>query len=381
MSLTSKRKDSVAVVGVGMTDFGKLPDHDATSLGIWALREAAADAGVTLADIDGLVVHRLTDYQKFVQITNMAPRLLTANPGAGRMLGGSMQIAVQAILSGMVETVAVVYGNDGSTAGARYGGKGDKYGTGAEQLWFPYGMTSPGAIHAMAFQRHAALYGTTDEQLAEISMTFRRHAALNPKAVMTKPLSLDDYMAAPFICEPLRRLDYCLINDGGVAMILTSGERARDMRQKPVYLRGIAQLSRLAKGELPDDFGYETMQQVSGRVHAMAELSRDDVDALMIYDNFTPTVIFTLEGFGYCERGQGGEYVQSGVLRLGERYPANTNGGHLSESYMQGWSLNVEAVRQVRGVLGERQVPGARNAQYLQGGPLSTSIIYAKEAN
>ncbi|TWG92123.1 acetyl-CoA acetyltransferase [Mesorhizobium sp. J18] len=381
MSLISNRKDSIAVVGVGMTDFGKLPDHDATSLGIWALREAAADAGLTLADIEGLVIHRLADYQKFVQITNMAPRLLTASPGAGRMLGGSMQIAVQAILSGMVETVAVVYGNDGSTAGARYGGKGDQYGTGAEQLWFPYGMTSPGAIHAMAFQRHAALYGTTVEQLAEISMTFRRHAALNPKAVMKKPLSLDDYMAAPFICEPLRRLDYCLINDGGVAMILTSGERARDMRQKPVYLRGIAQLSRLAKGELPDDFGYETMQQVSSRVHRMAELSRADVDALMIYDNFTPTVIFTLEGFGYCERGQGGEYVQSGTLRLGGRYPANTNGGHLSESYMQGWSLNVEAVRQVRGELGERQVPDARNVQYLQGGPLSTSIIYAKEAN
>jgi len=164
-------------------------------------------------------------------------------------------------------------------------------------------------------------------------------------------------------------------------MILTSGERARDMKRKPVYLRGIAQLSRLAKGELPDDFGYETMQNVSRRVHEMAEVTRDDVDALMIYDNFTPTVIFTLEGFGYCERGQGGGYVRSGVLSRDGRYPTNTNGGHLSESYMQGWSLNVEAVRQVRGDLAERQVPGAETVQYLQGGPLSTSIIYAKEAS
>jgi acetyl-CoA acetyltransferase len=381
MSLISNRKDSIAIVGVGTTDFGKLPQHDATSLGIWALREAAADAGITLADIQGLVVHRLTDYQKFVQITNMAPQLVTASPGAGRMLGGSMQIAVQAILSGMIDTVAVVYGNDGSSAGARYGGKGDQYGTGAEQLWFPYGMTSPGAIHAMAFQRHAALYGTTVEQLAAISMTFRKHAALNPGAVMKKPMTLDDYMAAPFICEPLRRLDYCLINDGGVAMILTSGERARDMKRKPVYMRGIAQLSRLAKGELPDDFGHETMQRVSNRIHDMAEISRDDVDALMIYDNFTPTVIFTLEGFGYCGLGEGGDFVQSGALALDGRYPTNTNGGHLSESYMQGWSLNVEAVRQVRGDLGERQVPDAKVVQYLQGGPLSTSIIYAKDAN
>ncbi|MCO5089596.1 thiolase family protein [Bosea sp. (in: a-proteobacteria)] len=379
MSLTSNRKDSVAVVGVGMTDFGKLPDHDATSLGIWALRNAAEDAGLTLKDIDGIAFHRLSDYQKFIQITSMSPRLLTVNPGAGRMLGGTLQIAVQAILSGMLDTVAVVYGNDGRTAGARYGGKEDRYGTSAEQLWFPYGMTSPGAIHAMAFQRHAALYGTTIEQLATISRTFRDHALLNPGAVMRKPISMQDYLDAPFICEPLRRLDYCLINDGGVAMILTSGERARDMRRKPVYLRGMAQLSRLAQGELPEDFGYATMQQVSGRVHEMAGVSREDVAALMIYDNFTPTVLFTLEGFGYCPRGEGGRFVEDGVLSLKGRYPTNTNGGHLSESYMQGWSLNVEAVRQVRGELGTRQVPEAGIVQYLQGGPLSTSVIYGRE--
>lgn len=379
MALTSNRKDSVAVVGVGMTSFGKLPDHDATSLGIWALRNAAEDAGLSLADIDGLCFHRLADYQKFVQITALSPRLLTVNPGAGRMLGGTMQIAIQAILSGMLDIVAVVYGNNGSSAGARYGGKGDQYGTSADQLWFPYGMSSPGAIHAMAFQRHAALYGTTTNQLAEIAMTFRRHAGLNPHAVMRKPVSREDYEAAPFICEPLRRLDYCLINDGGVAIILTSGERAKDLKQKPVYVRGFAQLSRLAQGELPEDFGYATMQSVSQRVHEMAEAEREDIDALMIYDNFTPTVLFTLEGFGYCPRGEGGSFVEGGTLALGGELPTNTSGGHLSESYMQGWALNVEAVRQVRGELGDRQVRDAQLVQYLQGGPLSTSIIYGSD--
>ncbi|TVR07185.1 MAG: thiolase family protein [Salinarimonadaceae bacterium] len=362
-----------------MTSFGKLPDHDATSLGIWALRNAAEDAGLSLADIDGLCFHRLADYQKFVQITALSPRLLTVNPGAGRMLGGTMQIAIQAILSGMLDIVAVVYGNNGSSAGARYGGKGDQYGTSADQLWFPYGMSSPGAIHAMAFQRHAALYGTTTNQLAEIAMTFRRHAGLNPHAVMRKPVSREDYEAAPFICEPLRRLDYCLINDGGVAIILTSGERAKDLKQKPVYVRGFAQLSRLAQGELPEDFGYATMQSVSQRVHEMAEAEREDIDALMIYDNFTPTVLFTLEGFGYCPRGEGGSFVEGGTLALGGELPTNTSGGHLSESYMQGWALNVEAVRQVRGELGDRQVRDAQLVQYLQGGPLSTSIIYGSD--
>jgi len=378
MALTSSRKDSVAVVGVGATDFGKLPTYDATSLGIWALRNAAQDAGLTLKDIDGLVFHRLTDYQKFVQITNMTPNLLTVNPGAGRMLGSSMQIAIQAILTGMVSTVAIVYGNDGSTAGARYGGKDDRYGTSSDQLWFPYGMTSPGAVHAMLYQRHAALYGTRQDQLAEISITFRKHAQLNPQAVMRKPIARDDYFEAPFIAEPLRRLDYCLINDGGVSMILTAEDRAKDLKQRPVYIRGISQVSRLAQGELPDDFGAETMQVVGQRVHAMAETTREDMDAVMIYDNFTPTVLFTLEGFGYCPRGEGGSFVEGGRLSLGGALPANTNGGHLSESYMQGWALNVEAVRQLRGELGERQVPDAELIQYMQGGPLSLSIVYGR---
>lgn len=382
MSLISKRKDSVAVVGVGTTDYGAFPQHDATSLGIWALRNAAEDAGIDLQDIDGLICQRLTDYQKFVQITNTSPKLVTALPGAGRMTGGTIQIAVQAILSGMLDTVAVVYGNDGRTAGARYGGKGDNYGTGADEMWFPYGMTSPGAVHSMLFQRHAHLYGTKVEQLGEIAMTFRKHAGLNPSAVMKKPVTMDDYLAARFICEPLRLLDYCLINDGGVAMILTAGDRAKDYKQRPVYVRGMAQLSRLAQGELPDDFGYAAMQRVSRTVHEMAELGREDVDALMIYDNFTPIVPFVLEGFGFCAPGEGGPFVENGTLELGRgRYPTNTNGGHLSESYMQGWNLQAEAVRQLRGGLGARQVPDAEVVQYLQGGPLSTSIIYATEAS
>jgi acetyl-CoA acetyltransferase len=232
----------------------------------------------------------------------------------------------------------------------------------------------------MLFQRHAELYGTTAEQLGAISVAFRKHALLNPDAVMHKPVTMDDYMASRFICEPLRLLDYCLINDGGVAMILTAGDRAKDFKQKPVYVRGISQVSRLAQGELPEDFGYMAMQRASGIVHEMAEVGREDVDALMIYDNFTPIVVFALEGFGYCGKGEGGPFVENGALELGGRIPTNTNGGHLSESYMQGWNLQIEAVRQLRGGLGERQVPDAEIVQYLQAGPVCTSIIYGSEA-
>lgn len=378
-AMGSNPASGVAVIGAATTDFGRLEGHDATTLGIWALREAAADAGISLSDIDGLIVHRLTDYQRLIQITGMVPSVLAAMPGEGRMTSGTVQLAVQAILSGMATTVALVYGNDGRSVGARYGGTGDSYGTGADQLWAPYGMTSPGAVHAMQFQRHAERFGTTADQLGAISVTFREHALLNPSAVMRKPITLDDYRQARFICEPLRLLDYCLINDGGVAMILTRADRACDARGRPVYIRGVAQTSRIAQGEFSEDFGYGAMQSVATRIREMTGIGPNDVDALMVYDNFTPSVVFALEGFGFCGPGEAGALVAAGGLGLAGRYPANTNGGHLSESYMQGWSLNVEAVRQLRGGLGARQVSGADTVQYIQGGPLPASVVYGTE--
>ena len=377
--MSGSKRIRPAVVGVGTTTYGVLPDHDADSLGLWAMREALADCGLTVADIDGLFLHRITDYQKFVRVTGMKPRVATALPPQGRMMGVSLQMAASAIMSGAADVVAVVYGNDGRSAGARYGGKEDRYATGAEQLWFPYGMTSPGAVHALMFQRYMREFGARPEQLGAISMAFRHHASLNPHAVMRKPITLEDYLNAPFICEPLRRLDYCLINDGGVAMILTSPERARDLKQKPVYMRGYAMSSRLAEGEVSPDYGRSNMQRVASRVFPMADVKREDVDALMIYDNFTPTVLFALEGFGFCKVGEGGPFVENGRLELGGALPINTSGGHLSESYMQGWNLNTEAVRQLRGECGERQVRDARNIQYIGAGPVSTSIIYSSE--
>jgi acetyl-CoA acetyltransferase len=372
-------KNSPAVIGVGTTTFGKLPEHDATSLGVWALHEALKDAGLSMGDLDGLILHRVADYQKFVRITGAKPRFINTVAGQGRMTGVAIQDAASAILSGAATTVALVHGNDGRSAGARYGGRGDRYGTSADQLWFPYGMTSPGAVLALLFQRHAHAYGTTSEQLAAVPVAFRKHAALNPLAVMREPITIEDHQSSRFICEPLHLLDYCLINDGGIAMIMTSADRAKDAKQRPAYLRGFAMESRLAEGEFSNDFGRSCMQSVASRLYPMAGVEREDIDALMIYDNFSPTVLFNLEGYGFCPVGESGAYVQGGRLELGGDYPTNTNGGHLSESYMQGWSLNVEAVRQIRGSLGERQVPHAKLVQYLSGGPISTSIIYSSD--
>lgn len=367
-----------AIVGVGCTSFGKLPGKSPYDLGIWAFNEALADCGLEAADVDGLIVNRIPDYQRLAEVLGLNPRFVTITPGAGRFSGNCIQQAVAIIAAGMANTVALVYGNNGRSAGDRYGGATDPYGSGGAGLWFPYGMTSPGAFHAMMFQRHMHLYGTKAETLGQVATTFRRHASLNPAAVMREPYSLDQYMAARFIAEPLRLLDYCLINDGGVALIITSADRAKDLKRKPVYIRGFAQASQFTDSTFPpDDFWRAPLRLVSEEAHAMADLTREDIDALMIYDNFTPVVLFALEGLGYCPPGESGNWIADGNLGLNGKYPTNTSGGHLSESYMQGWALNVEAVRQLRGECEERQIDNPRHVQYACCAPLVTSIIYS----
>lgn len=367
----------VAVVGVGTTRYGKLPDYDAYDLGVWALKEAVADCGLGFDDLDGLIINRIPDYQRFGEITGLNPRYTTITPGQGRFSGICIQTAAAVIAAGLATTVACVYGNNGRSAGDHYGGASDAYGSGGAGLWFPYGMTSPGAFHALMMRRHMEEFGTTTDPLGIVASTFRRHASLNPDAVMRTPFTLEEYRQARYICEPLRLLDYCLINDGGVAMILTSAERAKGLRKRPVYLRGFAQASALAGSTFPpDDYWRAPMQQVAADAYGMAGAGPKDMDALMIYDNFTPTVLFSLEGFGFCPAGESGPWVCDGKLALGGEFPANTSGGHLSESYMQGWALNVEAVRQVRGECGARQVRDASLVQYMTAAPVITSIIY-----
>src|SRR5215475_7055349 len=176
------RKESIAVVGVGHTRYGKLPEYDAYGLGLWALTEALADAGLEYDDIDGLIVNRIPDYQRFCEIAGLDPAYVSITPGQGRFSGICIETAAALIRSGAAKTIALVYGNNGRSSGDRYGGAGDTYGSGGGGLWFPYGMTSPGAFHALMARRHMALYGTKNEHLGIVAKTFRDHAALNPAA-------------------------------------------------------------------------------------------------------------------------------------------------------------------------------------------------------
>lgn len=372
-------RGAAAVVGVGTSAFGRLPTHSADDLGGWALLEALADAGLRAGDVDGLIANRVSSYEAIASQYGIQPQWVAQLPTEGRMSGSSIQLAALAIRAGLCRTVALVYGNDGRSAGATYGAAGEAYGT-SPALTLPYGMTSPGAFYALMMQRHRHLYGTTEEQLATVAMTFRQHASLNEHAVMRTPFTLDEYLASRYIVEPLHLLDYCLINDGGVAMVLTAAEAAVDFPKPPVYVLGAAQAGQLVGSDFPpEDFWAGAIGDVGDRAFRMADRTRADVDALMVYDNFSPNVLFALEGLGYCKSGESGQFIQDGRIGVGGELPLNTSGGHLSESYMQGWGLNVEAVRQLRGECGERQVRAARTVQYVCSSPVVSSIVYGTE--
>jgi acetyl-CoA acetyltransferase len=344
------------------------------------LREALHDAGLTGKDIDGLIVSRVSGYEAIAADQAIQPRFVANLPAEGRMSGSAIQMAAMAIHSGQCRRVALVYGNNGRSAGATYGASGEAYGT-SPRLTLPYGFTSPGAFYALMYQRYQHLYGITEEQLATIPMTIRDHAILNERAVMRNPMSLEDYRQSRYIVEPLHINDYCLINDGGVALILSAADEADDYPNPPAYVRGFGQRGQLVDSDFPpEDFWGGALAEAGADAFRMAGVGHADVDGLMAYDNFSPNVLFALEGLGYCERGDAGAWIQDGRIGLKGELPVNTNGGHLSESYMQGWSLNVEAVRQIRGQCGDRQIDGASIIQYVCPSPMVSTIIYGSEA-
>ena len=291
----------------------------------------------------------------------------------------TLQYAALAIAPGMADVVACIYGNNGRSVGARYGGGEGGGGNETGISDAAYGMTSPGASVAHMFRRHQHLYGTPEETLGHLAINNRLNAALNPNAVMRTPLTMEEYLASRYIAEPLRLLDYCLINDGGVCIILTSAERARSLRKPPVYLHSMAMAGDFDHQYTVDDMFYDPLQMVAKDLFAASDFGRDGVGVAQIYDNFTPTLLFTLEGLGFCGRGESGAWVTPERIARDGELPLNTSGGHTSESYMQGWGLLAEAVRQVRGECGERQVADCKTALYACAAPICSGILFRGE--
>ena len=367
-------RDKVAFAGIGTTRYGNFPETDSYGLGCEALNLALEDAGLRPGDIDGLIVNRIPTYERFAEMMGINPQYCLLTEAPGRFSGVSMALAAQAIETGAAKVVACVYGNNGRSVRMLYGG--------GDSQWSPWGMTSPGAIHAMMWRRHMHQFGTTHDDLGHVSTAFRHHACLNPDAVMHgRAMTLEDHAKARPICEPLQLLDYCLINDGGVAWIMTSAERARDMRRPPVLLSGYARQDAFHYGSCPaDDFWHPSLSACRS-VYDRAGIGQADIQGLGIYDNFSPTVMFSLEGLGFCELGESGSFVRDGTLQLGRgRWPTNTSGGHLSDSYMQGWGIIAECVRQLRHECGDRQIPDAQAMQYICATNIAQSAILRRAA-
>lgn len=367
-------KNKIAVVGVGNTAYGSFPELTDYALAAQAFKAAIADCGLDKNQIDGLLCCRVPYYGRMGAILGIDPRWTMQTPAHGRMSGMAIAEAMMALECGAATHVALLYANIGRSRRVNYGGEEIGF-------WDPWGMTSLGAAHALMFRMHMERYGTTTRQLGEVSVAFRANAMLNPSAVMQKPISLDDHEQARRIVEPLGLLDYCLINDGAVCIILTTADRARDLKKPPVLISGVGAQDAYTGGSISsfaENFWYDELQSVADQAYSMAGVGPSDIDALMAYDNFSPTVLFSLEGLGFCGRGESGAFVEGGTLGHGGKLPTNTDGGHLSNSYMQGWALNVEAVRQLRGECGERQIPDCEVVQYVGATPCCRSIIYTR---
>jgi acetyl-CoA acetyltransferase len=347
-------RDQICIVGVGDTKQGSVPEKTGDELAIDAARAALQDCGLKKDDIDGLFVQtsygRQGDYLKLGLMLGLNPRVGGAVEASGATGCYMIQHAMLLLQAGMANYVLLIYGTNQKTNRNRFGGA-------LLEEHAPYGGFNPSLPFAFAFRRHMHLYGTTEEQLATIAITERKHAAMNPKAVLRNPITLDDYMSARYIVAPLRLFDYCHITDGGHAFILTTADRAKNLRKPPVYIRGLGRQEAFRAYETPDLVMQSFQQQrVAQMIFPMADVATKDIQALYVQDAYSPAIIAALENYGFCPVGEAGRWIQDGRIALGGELPVNVNGGQLSETYMVGWQNTCDAVRQLRGECGPRQI-------------------------
>lgn len=354
-------RDKIAIVGVGASPQGRVPGCTSLSLAVTAFKRALDDCGLHKDQIDGLLTmpgttspERSNNYLRLGETLGINPKYTGSMTMGGGTAGALVQQAAMAVNSGMADYVACVFGDAAKSGNSRFAGA-----SGWGDSWNIWGMMSACANSATAASRHMALYGTKSTHLAEVAVANRYHASMNPEAVMRTPITIEDHQNSRFIVEPLRLLDCCLISDGGVCIIVTSAERAKDLKQKPVLIRGMGQAYTTTNLDREDWWYVPHQKDALDRMWAMAGVGPKDIDVAQLYDNFTISVLLWLEHAGFCKKGEAGSFVEGGRIQLGGDLPVNTAGGNHSESYMEGWLHIVEGVRQMRGQCGERQVQGA----------------------
>jgi acetyl-CoA acetyltransferase len=362
----------MVIAGIGHTAFGRLPGRGTISMNVEACRKALDDAGIPKSAVDALFVKVPTSKyesmygQKLAEAMRLQPKVGGVWDQGGAANISMISFACMAIDAGQCEVAIVCLADDPKT-GTRQAYE-RAHGDDAIHGWF-----SVAAHYAMIMQRHMAEYGTRAEQFGEIATAVRNHGANNPHAALRLPLTLDKYMQSPFIVEPLRRDDICLVSDGAAAVIVMSEKRAHELKvQAPVPILGFGQGH--TSWEVPQRPVLTTTAASVSAATAfrMAGLTPKDIDVAQIYDCYTIAVLMTLEDYGFCRKGDGGKFVEGGRVALGGELPINTSGGLLSETGMPGLQMVMEGVRQMRGT-SCNQVKGARKCVVSnQGGVMTT---------
>jgi acetyl-CoA acetyltransferase len=357
----------VAVAGVALADIGGDRPRTPYALLAEASRRALADAGLGAADVDGLASSGLGTMAPVdvAEYMGLRPRWVDSTTVGGASWEVMAAHAADAISEGRADVVLVSYGST-ARSDLRRGLRSANldWGSRGPQQWeAPYGHTLI-SKYAMAARRHMYEYGTTIEQLAEVAVSARANAGLNPEAAFRKPITVDDVLSGPMIADPFTKLQCCIRSDGAAAAVLVAEDRIADLLRPPVWVLGAAEaISHVSMSQWTD---FTTgPASVSGELaFQRAGLSPADVDVCELYDAFTYMLLITLEDLGFCGKGEGGAFVEGGRLRVGGELPTNTDGGGLSASHpgQRGLFLLVEAVRQLRKEAGERQVPDARIA-------------------
>jgi len=355
----------VAIVGAAEADeHGKLPHKSAFQLHAEAARNALADAGLGKDDVDAVFSAGLWMGSETAEYLGIRPRYVDGTQIGGCSFIAHVQHAMVAIAAGVCEVALITHGESGAS---RIGMPGTRFGADSFRLQFevPFGLAGPPTGYALAAARHMHEFGTTGEQLAEVAVATRKWASLNPRALMRDPLTIDEVLSSRLISWPLRLLDCCLVTDAGGAVVVTSAERARDCQGKPVYVLGTGEAStHVMVSQMPDFARWDAARLAGERAFEMAGVTHADVDVAQFYDAFTIVPIMGLEALGFCQPGEGGPFVAGQRTAPGGDFPMNTNGGGLSYTHsgMYGMFTLVEAVRQLRGECGPRQVADARIA-------------------
>lgn len=352
---------TAAIAGIGATEFSKDSGRSELQLACEAVSAAIDDAGLQPADVDGLVTFTMDNNPEIEVARNVGIGDLSffsrVHYGGGAACA-TIQQAAMAVATGMAEVV-VAYRAFNERSGRRFGSGSKQWEPTAEGVafgWYTtYGFMTPAAWVAMFATRYLHTYGVSTTAFGHVSVAARAHAATNPNAhFYGRPITLDDHQSSRWIVEPLRLLDCCQETDGGQAIVVTTAERARDLPHPPAMIVAAAQGSGAGQEQMTsyyrDDLtGLPEMGVVARQLWAQAGIGPDDVQTAVIYDHFTPFVLTQLEEFGFCGRGEAGDFVADGAIQLGGRLPLNTHGGQLGEAYLHGMNGVAEAVRQVRG--------------------------------